>query len=799
MSPANTTAGRQEGSDRELEGQIDEIPLGPREGWAAFISLGLMVLIVGIAIDDARWAGYVFGDPSQSQTRFLPVAALLGVITGTILAKRRIRPLAAHIIGACIGAAYLLYAIAGVVSRATSVEARLQALNLSVSDFVTEVFVLSSRSSETSVFLLVMGAIVWAAGQFSAFAVFRHHRAGPAIVISGLIILLNVSITLRDQYVHLMIFAAAALLLLVRLNLFEQAREWRSRGMRDVGDLSDSFLRNGALMVVFVVVASVALAAGASSAPLARAFSNMDQQLVEVGSSVNRLLGGVSGGARGPNVMFMPTQTIRDFWQSSSEEIFTATVSDGVGRRWRGATYDSFDGRTWQQLDRASVLVPQAEVLLTGTTDGAPTGPGWEDVSVAVTPVGMGGNVFVAPYYPRTVDQPAELLTHGPGGPFMAGRLSYGLQNGVTYNVNATVRSDEEADQLTAAMLASASTDYEPWLDRYLEVRPGSVGEEASATAQRILSGVVQGRRNPYHIAEAVQDYLHRRGGFVYETDLRGACDGQNVVDCFLQIKRGYCEYFATAMVMLLRELGIPSRYVLGYLPGKEQADSSWLVDQSAAHAWVEVYFPGYGWVEFDPTPGNEENGQEITRLPSGVVPGQSAAPTTDPGGGAGGGPPSCQRDPFAPDCVEEDSVVPPAAVAPPPGPNYLPGILLILLTVGLAGLLLYALYRRVPSAEPALAFNSLSRIATRLGYGPQPAQTTYEYAQRLGELVPVANDDLRLIATAKVEATYGRREPGQSTLAMIADAYRRVRVGLLRLIVRRPSGGARMGLRRRR
>jgi hypothetical protein len=104
--------------------------------------------------------------------------------------------------------------------------------------------------------------------------------------------------------------------------------------------------------------------------------------------------------------------------------------------------------------------------------------------------------------------------------------------------------------------------------------------------------------------------------------------------------------------------------------------------------------------------------------------------------------------------------------------------------------LLAYALYRRVPSMEPALAFNSLSRLATRLGYGPRPAQTTYEYAERLGELVPVAHDDLRLIATAKVEATYGRREPGDSMLSLIADAYRRARVGLLRLVLRRPSGG---------
>ena len=100
------------------------------------------------------------------------------------------------------------------------------------------------------------------------------------------------------------------------------------------------------------------------------------------------------------------------------------------------------------------------------------------------------------------------------------------------------------------------------------------------------------------------------------------------------------------------------------------------------------------------------------------------------------------------------------------------------------------AAYRRAPLTEPDFAFNSLSRLATRLGYGPRPAQTTYEYADRLGELVPVARGDLRLIATAKVEATYAHRPPGESALRSLASAYRRARIGLLRLILRKPRLG---------
>ena len=79
----------------------------PREGWITLIAVSVMMLIVGVAIDDATWAGLAPGT-SESATHFLPVAALLAVFVGALLAKRTIRPIAAHVIGALIGAAFLL-------------------------------------------------------------------------------------------------------------------------------------------------------------------------------------------------------------------------------------------------------------------------------------------------------------------------------------------------------------------------------------------------------------------------------------------------------------------------------------------------------------------------------------------------------------------------------------------------------------------------------------------------------------------------------------------------------------------
>src|SRR5205085_12232326 len=117
---------------------------------------------------------------------------------------------------------------------------------------------------------------------------------------------------------------------------------------------------------------------------------------------------------------------------------------------------------------------------------------------------------------------------------------------------------------------------------RYLDIRPGSIGASVVQLAYQIKTGLTSNQRDAYHVAAAVQDYLYRTGGFVYNTDVRGLCDGEKVVDCFLRIKQGYCEYFATTMVMLMRANDVPARYVVGYLPGQEQTDGTWKVDRSA-------------------------------------------------------------------------------------------------------------------------------------------------------------------------------------------------------------------------
>lgn len=787
------------------EGELDEPDTvrSPREGWSSSALLMLMLVTLALAVDDANWAG--FGPSDGHQTGFLPLAVVLAGLTGFLLAKSRLRALLAHAAGAVLGSAYLLVAVSESVSAAPGLHDRLRALAESTVIFYTDLVVLGIRSAETSVFLLLLGALIWAVGQFAAFNIFRRGRAMPAVVAAGLALLINMSITVRFQYVHLIIFSAAAMLLLVRMNLLTQREGWRRRRIGDAGYVSGLFMRGGLAFVLLTLSGSIVLAATASSAPLANAWRNADEHLLTIGTEVNRWVGGVTGAARGPSGLFSSSQTIRGIWESSTEVVFRATSSDDEGHYWRGAVYDHFDGFTWQQLGRSRLDVPAGEDLLAESYDSVLESGGRREVTLTVTSVDLAGGTIVAPETPLSIDRDAEVLTNEPGGPLVAVDLRDAVDPGESYTVTASVPVPDADRAITATDLAAAGVEYPSWTRRFVDIRPGSIGDLTYETAERIVSRLPADRRDPYHVAEAIQQFLYRDGGFQYRTDVRGLCGREKVVDCLLTSRRGYCEYFATTMAMLLRTQQIPARMAMGYLPGRELADGSWEVDRSAAHAWVEVYFPSYGWIRFDPTPGNSENGQEPTRLPEGVsTPDPSAEPDRpratpnfdlpDPrdDGNFGG---STTTDP------PEDGL-PPAPPAADPGPIAALAIGAILLVVGL--LVLMARIRRMPSPEPDLAYRGMARLAGRFGYGPQPTQTAYEYAGSLSELLPSVRNELTVVARAKVETTYARRSPDPAMLEQLRAAYRRVRIGLLRLPFRRrfsPSGprGLGPGPRRRR
>jgi hypothetical protein len=151
--------------------------------------------------------------------------------------------------------------------------------------------------------------------------------------------------------------------------------------------------------------------------------------------------------------------------------------------------------------------------------------------------------------------------------------------------------------QFSAEQLRSAGSDYPPEIvGRYLQL-PDTAPERVLALARELT----QAAPTPYDRAAAIEAYLRT---FSYTLEVEPPPPGRDVVDYFLfTAQQGYCDYYATSMVVLARAVGLPARIVIGYSSGDYNAPTAeYIVRQENAHSWVEIYFSGFGWVEFEPT-----------------------------------------------------------------------------------------------------------------------------------------------------------------------------------------------------
>jgi transglutaminase-like putative cysteine protease len=392
---------------------------------------------------------------------------------------------------------------------------------------------------------------------------------------------------------------------------------------------------------------------------------------------------------------------------------------------------------------------------------------------------------MVAPAVPVQSSREVIVRQDGDGGPVTIFGLPDRVATGDSYTTTSMTPLEPDAPgALTQNRLAAASTDYPDWVVPYLSWTPASVGPWTMTRAKELVARL-HGKDDPFHIATEMQAFL-RTEGFSYQTSVDGLCrDGETVPDCLLRSQRGFCQQYATAMVMMLRVMNVPARYVEGYLPGVRTEAGTFEVNASAAHAWVEVYFPGYGWIPFDPTPGLSGNGDEATSFTEGPPVARSPRPD-------GSLPPTLAASP---------SPSPSDAAVPPPGshdpdsgaPGELLGLpiwLVALVSAGLALLfgavaLLMGL-RRFPGGSPEFAYRGVASLAARFGHGPKPTQTAYEFTSSLSDVVPGVTQDLHVVARARVESVYGRRSPEGEGVTALRSAYQHARVGLLRLVFRR-------------
>jgi hypothetical protein len=148
-----------------------------------------------------------------------------------------------------------------------------------------------------------------------------------------------------------------------------------------------------------------------------------------------------------------------------------------------------------------------------------------------------------------------------------------------------------------------------PNRDTLMAVFLGASGEFEVSVLESVYeaaTGVTSGAQSPYEAAALLETWFREAGGFTYDEQPPSPIGGTPPLVAFVnEDKRGYCQHYAGAMALMLRLLGVPARVAVGFTSGEyDDGDQEWTVKDTNAHAWVEVWFPEFGWIPFDPTPG---------------------------------------------------------------------------------------------------------------------------------------------------------------------------------------------------
>jgi transglutaminase-like putative cysteine protease len=758
---------------------IRRIAAGPAEGWGSLGLVMLMCLTMAWAVDDVA---PVMG--RGAFTDFLAWAAVGGVLIGFAGPKVGWGRWRTYLIGAIAAALAVPLMVGGILVEDGSLRERFMATAASAVNAFHDLVILEQAfTQEFGHHLLVIGLIVWGTSMFAAYATFGHRRPLSAVVLIGVVLVINMSLTINDQLGYLIIYSLAALFLLIRFHAMEEQAEWLRRHIGDPAAISGRYLRGGSVFIAIAVVGSLLLTRTASSDPLAGAWDGVSAGVVDWSRSIAKFLPG------GPNTKnlgaeFGQDTQIRGFWVGDDSVDATIQLQPGApeGLYWRAVTFDQFDLNSWKSTSASEVVKLRGEALFADSLDVVLSNVATREIRFTVTPSGYAGTAILSPLMPASLDQIATVRTLGQGGYFAGLRRP---ASSTPYQVTAVVpiRDGSVEGGLEANRLRAAGDDYTQEIkDLYLGVPVGAMGPDAKDLLADMLAPLPEGdQTNAYDIAKTMEARF-RGPGFTYKTnvqDLPCAEQRLSTVECFARYREGYCQYYATTMAIFLRELGIPTRIADGYLPGERDLRTGQETLRALnRHSWVEVYFPNFGWVPFDPTGGNVA---QLGPLPSGA-PIQSAGPRPS----SSRGPASSSRPTRDPRNGPEGTFGAGSTTGKGPSGGLL-GAVAILLAISL-GALAFVIWRRGPRGQtsPDRAYGTLTRMASRMGFGPRPNQTIYEYAGALADVVPEARPALDTVARAKVESVYGRSVLGSERLLALREAERRLRVSLLRLILRR-------------
>ncbi|MFW5713366.1 MAG: transglutaminaseTgpA domain-containing protein [Brevefilum sp.] len=471
-----------------------------------------------------------------------------------------------------------------------------------------EQFSRGENLTDPILFLTIMALLLWIIASLTAFILIRRGMVWPAILPLGITLLV---VSHYDQNIgrnarFLMSFLFFALLLIGRMTFLRYRQRWQEDGFkisqRIMASLSKTIL---ILSFVLLVVASIIPLDPLRVSKNSELWKSITDRWLYYTEQVSEIFTFDSTSGIPRTDFFSNSMGLGSGSPDSEDVVFTVKKSGELPPDfrlyWRARSYDYYENGNWStnpdvQIntlfpDNFNISYPEWVGEETATFTFSNNFPRMINLYTTGVPVGTDRPVeAVVQSLPRSEEDLVALMPEPD------------LSAGETYQIEAVV------DVPSMSELRDSSSDYPAWLDRYLQL-PDDFSPRIQAMAERISERKVSAYSKTFDITRYLRINMN------YSRTIPPVPLGADPIEWFLfEEKTGFCNYYATAQVLMLRSLGIPARIAVGYTQGEYDPETeTYIVRRLNSHAWPEVYFVDYGWVIFEPT-----TPEQVVVLPSG-------------------------------------------------------------------------------------------------------------------------------------------------------------------------------------
>ena len=561
--------------------------------WESWLTFTLIVCAQLPVIGSLQSSDWVPEMPS------LIVTALAAVVIGWLLAQSRLHWTLAALVGVPLGAVTV---VALVLQRVPITDpdevgtgwiGRWGEFSLRMQDWGTA-FWNQSISADPLPFVVLLVALVYCVVFLSCWAVVRWQNAWVALIPGAIILLTNISYLPGQPSFGFIVFLLVSVLLVTRMEFLRAGARWNRERIPLPEYMSLEVMFIGCVVAVVLVGAAWVVPTANHWGPVAAAWDRALEPVTSRVEAFGQLFIGINSKREVPIHSFGPTLPLQGKVALGATPLYSVSASEAGNLR--GAVYDEYTGGGWKLTDAAAMPLP-------GTTVQAAEFGSQRSKAEVREPVTTKIEVLSDSAPDRRLLSVGDATTANVPGRQLVDptALSMGViptspaSAGTIYTTVGTV------SVAAVPTLLSSGTTYPPQIVETYTSLPATTPPEIAELARQVAGN----SRTPYEAARRIESHLRRN--YSYTLEPPAAPPRRDAVAAFLfDQKAGYFDQFSSAMAVMLRTLGIPTRVVAGFSLDEADVDpvtKAYTITEQRAWAWPEVYFPNLGWVEFNPTP----------------------------------------------------------------------------------------------------------------------------------------------------------------------------------------------------